>query len=129
MPDRRGSPGGSESLRREERLRRRADFKRCYEQGRRRHGAFSILYAAPNRLRHPRLGITVSRKVGKAFVRFRVKRRIREIYRRWSKRGKLPAIDLVVHVKPAAGSAEFADLSRELKGMLTHLIRSRPPGP
>ncbi len=128
MPGRRGSPGGSESLRREERLRRRADFKRCYEQGRRRHGAFSILYAAPNGLRHPRLGITVSRKVGKAFVRFRVKRRIREIYRRWSKRGKLPAIDLVVHVKPAAAAAEFRELRRELRGMLQQLIRPRTQG-
>lgn len=112
-----------ESLSRAERLCRGADYLKCYRKGRRKHGAFSVLYSAPNDLVHPRLGITVSRKVGRAVTRFRLKRRIREIYRRWSERSRLPAFDLVVHVKPPAAQASFAQLQRELRGQLSSLLR------
>ena len=100
-------------------MRRRSDYLRCYREGRRRHGALSILYSAPNELPHPRLGITASRKVGHAVTRVRLKRRIREIYRRWSERSRLPAFDLVVHLKPAAASASFDELRGELYTLLT----------
>ena len=116
MLEERGAPEAGESLSRAERLRRRSDFLRCYRRGRRRHGSLSILYSSPNEERHARLGITVSRKVGHAVVRHRVKRRIREIYRRWSGRRGLPPVDLVVHVKPEAASASFEELRRELHG-------------
>jgi ribonuclease P protein component len=108
----------SERLNREERLRRRADYLRCYRQGRRRHGAFAILYFVPNEQQHPRLGITASRKVGNAVTRQRLKRRVKEIYRRWKERDRLPPMDLVVHLKPAAARAEFIELAKELHRLL-----------
>lgn len=40
-----------------------------------------VLYARPNRLSGNRVGITVSKKLGGAVVRNRVRRRIREVYR------------------------------------------------
>ena len=61
-----------ESFPKRERLRRRTEYQRCYREGRRRHGDLMILYAAANELGHPRLGITVSRKVGNSVVRHRV---------------------------------------------------------
>jgi ribonuclease P protein component len=114
---------GVESLRPEERLTRGGDYQRAYRQGRRRHGSLWVLHWTSNGLEHPRLGITVSRKVGGAVVRVRTKRRIREIYRRWSERGQLPPIDLVVHVKPAAAAASFAETEKELQKQLRGLIR------
>ncbi len=114
-------PASSESLPRQQRLRRRREFQSCYQRGRRRHGALLILYAHPNRLGHPRLGITASRKVGGAVLRHRLKRRIREVYRRWSGRSGLPAMDLVVHVKPAAREADFPTLRREVIRLLRTL--------
>ena len=115
-----------ESLRRAERMRRRTEYLRCYRQGRRRHGNLLILYAVPNDLDHPRLGITVSRKVGNSVVRHRVKRRIREIYRRWSARSQLPSMDFMVHAKPAIAPASFPTLSSELTRLLaTWLPRAR----
>ena len=114
--------GTGERLPPEERLRKRADYLRCYRTGRRRHGALAILYFVPNQVGHPRLGITASRKVGGAVVRQRLKRRIREIYRRWKDRGNLPALDLVVHLKTEAGGSDFPamrdDLLRLLEGVL-----------
>ena len=107
----------------DERLRHRREFQNCYRRGRRRHGALLILYAFPNTLPPPRLGITASRKVGGAVVRHRLKRRIKEVYRRWSGRSDLPAVDLVVHVKPAAGESEFPQLRKELEQLLGSLKR------
>lgn len=98
----------------EHKLRRRADYLRCYRTGRRVHGQWATLHVVPNQLEQPRLGITVSRKVGRAVVRQRLKRRVREIYRRWSQRSHLPPLDVVVHLKPAAAQASFPSLSREL---------------
>jgi ribonuclease P protein component len=107
-----------ESFPKRERLRSRTEYQRCYREGRRRHGDLMILYAAANELEHPRLGITVSRKVGNSVVRHRVKRRLREIYRRWSERTNLPAMDFMVHLKPAAGRADFPTLATELTRLL-----------
>ena len=75
--------------------------------------------------RRPRLGITASRKVGKAVVRHRLKRRIKEIYRRWQDRGQLPASDLVVHLKPEAGKSDFPALRSELLRLLSGLRERR----
>ena len=125
MPPPQDSPapmGRDERLREAERLRRRADYLRCYRTGRRRHGSLAILYFIPNQLGHPRIGITASRKVGKAVVRHRLKRRIKETYRRWKRRGSLPAMDLIVHLKPEAGAADFPTFRGELLRLLGGLI-------
>ncbi len=81
-----------------------------------------MLHAVPNAIDAPRLGITVSRKVGGAVVRNRVKRRVREIYRRWSERARLPALDLVVAARPAAATAEFGVLKSEIERLLASLL-------
>ena len=107
----------------ETRLRRRTDYLRCYRTGRRRHGSLAIVYFVPNQLGHPRLGISASRKVGKAVVRQQIKRRIKEVYRRWQDRGKLPALDLVIHLKPEAGRSDFPGLRSELLRLLGGLPR------
>jgi ribonuclease P protein component len=127
MPDQRAFRRRGESLLREERLRKRADFQRCYERGRRRHSPLATLYFRERGedARFPRLGITVTRKVGGAVVRQRVKRRMREIYRRWSERRSLPAYDLVLHARPTAATAPFAQLEEEIQGLLMSLLQRR----
>lgn len=110
--------GSDERFALEHRLRRRADYQHCYRLGRRRHGPLATLYIAANQLGHPRLGITASKKVGKAVVRQQLKRRTREIYRRWPGRARLPAVDLVVHFKPDVAEADFQQLQDELWRLL-----------
>jgi ribonuclease P protein component len=131
MPDEerlpRSTPGATQRLPAEERLRQRKDYLRCYRTGRRRHGSLAILYFVPNQLEGPRLGITASRKVGKAVVRQRLKRRIKEIYRRWPHRSQLPAFDLVVHLKPEARGSDFPALRTELLRLFSGLREQRGP--
>lgn len=119
-----GAPAGpGERLRRGDRLRKRGEYLRCYRRGRRRHGALVTLYFLAGQAAAPRVGITVSRKVGGAATRYRIKRRLKEIYRRWSERSSLPALDLVLHVKPAASGASFEELRREVQGLMRPLLR------
>jgi len=131
MPDLIPRPGlepevrGSQRLVPRERLRRRADYLKCYRTGRRRHAALAILYFAPNQLEHPRIGITASRKVGPAVVRHRLKRRIREIYRQWKDRGRLPGLDLVIHLKTEAGASDFPALRSDLLRLLSGVLPRR----
>ena len=130
MPDEERQPRstpGTERLSAEERLRQRKDYLRCYRTGRRRHGSLAILYFVPNQLEGPRLGITASRKVGKAVVRQRLKRRIKEIYRRWPHRSQLPALDLVIHLKPEARASDFPSLRTELLRLFSALRERRGP--
>lgn len=117
-----GSAAG-ERLTRNETLRRSRDYLRCYRRGRRIGGALFRLHYARNDLGHPRLGITASRKVGGAVVRNRLKRRVREIFRRWPGRQELPPVDVVVHLQPPAREAEFATLRDDLVERLRRLER------
>jgi len=125
MPNLQASRILGESLLPEERLRRRADFLRCYKRGRRQYGQLVTLYVLERGQEAvcPRLGITVTRKVGGAVVRHKIKRRIREIYRRWSQRRQLAPYDILVHVKPKARQADFTTLQTEIQGLLLPLIR------
>lgn len=71
-----------------------------------------------------RLGLTVSRRVGGAVVRNRVKRRVREWFRTHHAifpKGK----DCVVVARPAAASATFAELGRELESVASRASAAR----
>src|SRR5712692_4106026 len=65
-----------------ERIRRRADFQQVYEHGAGVQGRYSTLFILPNKLDVGRLGIAATKKLGGAVQRNRVKRLIREVFRR-----------------------------------------------
>ena len=64
-----------------DRVRRRADFVRVQQQGRRVSGRFVTLLIHANDGTAPRLGLIASRKLGPAVARNRAKRRLREVFR------------------------------------------------
>ena len=58
-----------------------SQYKKIYRKGRSSVQSSLVIYAKENGLDHNRLGITASKKIGKAVVRNRCKRRLRELYR------------------------------------------------
>ena len=113
----------TERLTSDGKIRRRVDYQRCYREGRRQHGTFATLHIVPNSRGVARLGITVTRKVGPAVVRNRTKRRVREIYRRWSEREELLSLDMVLHLKPSARDCGFEELREDLLALWRPLTR------
>ena len=85
------------------RLSRSAEFERVYRQGRSKGNRFLVLYAFPRDEERgeagPRLGLSVSRRVGGAVDRTRVKRALREAF--WEEARRLPEdSDYVVVARP-----------------------------
>jgi ribonuclease P protein component len=102
-------------LRRAARLRDARDFGRVNRTGVRRAGRHFVAVVAPARTGAgaPRLGLAVSRRVGNAVARNRVKRRVREWFRH--ERASLPpGTDWVVIARAGAAELDTRAVAREL---------------
>ena len=100
------------------RIRQRSEYLALQGGGgtRRRSEHFTVI--TRNRADSPsRLGITASRKVGNAPVRSRVRRLVREFFRR-NRTSIQPPRDIVVIARPGAHRVPYRDIERELKGAL-----------
>jgi ribonuclease P protein component len=119
-----GRSASSEALPKEKRLAKRREFLRVYEAGRKLFSRYSVLFYAANDLPYSRIGITATKKSGKANVRNRLKRWTREVYRR--QRGPLDidsrSLDVVVNVKPNAVQATWGDYSLDLQRALKRVV-------
>ncbi len=94
------------------RLRRRREFLAVQERGRKLHGGAYVVLGLPNTTGAPRLGVTVSSRIGNAVVRNRVKRWVREAFR--AAAPELPSMDLVVIARSSAPEAGLAGARRAL---------------
>lgn len=104
-------------MKRKFRLVKSADFAKVRLEGRYWSNPLLTLGASPNDLAHSRFGFVVSRRIGKAVRRNRVRRLLRE-----ATRLRLPRIatgwDVVVIARGAAAQAEFRTLGESLDDLL-----------
>jgi len=84
-------------------------FQRLYRSSGYGNG-YLVLYARKNQTQSNRVGITVSKKLGKAHIRNRTRRRIREIYRLHEDKFQ-PGWDIVVVARSRAIDADFDQLT------------------
>jgi ribonuclease P protein component len=119
-----GLSASSEALPKEKRLAKRREFLRVYEAGRKLFSRYSVLFFAANGLPYSRIGITATKKSGKANVRNRLKRWTRETYRRQREPLGIDAraLDVVVNIKPNAAQAAWPDFSLDLQRALKRVV-------
>jgi ribonuclease P protein component len=110
------------------RLLRRNEFRRVYQEGRRRSAALCTVFYRSNGLRESRLGLTIPVAVGNAVLRNRVRRRVREVFR--LHRSSIPAgWDIVVNPRREVARLPFATLERELMRLFPQVPPPSAPPP
>ncbi len=102
----------------------RRDFVVLQRKGRRRHTPHFVVMTRPRQTGCSRLGITATRRFGNAVMRNRVKRRVREFFRR-HQADFVPSQDILVIPKPGAGQLSFRQISQELGRALSLAEKTR----
>lgn len=99
------------------RLTKNYEFINVYRAGRRWSCPFFTMYVVKNHLERTRLGVSVSKRIGKSVVRNKVKRRIKEIIRQNMdniKRG----YDIVISAKPDIVKCDYEKIKKEIINFL-----------
>jgi ribonuclease P protein component len=110
------------------RLLRRHEFLQVQEGGQKLPSECLLALVKRNGRAYTRLGLTVSSKVGNAVVRVRLRRVLRELFRK--RRAQWPAgLDVVLVVRSSAKEVSFAEMARAFDGVTRKLQRQFPPAP
>ena len=104
-------------LPREHRLRQSGDFARVRQQGKTFSHPWLVVAVTANGAALTRVGFSVSKRVGKAHVRNRVKRVLRAVVRQYLP-ALLPGFDVVVISRPAIAGQPFAAVDAVLRRQL-----------
>jgi ribonuclease P protein component len=102
-------------VRGEQYLTKKNQYEAVYHSGKYQAGKELVIRVLPNGLDISRYGITVSRHIGKAVVRNKIKRRIREILRRIT---LPPGFDIVIIARTAAAGADYSEMKKTTEEIL-----------
>ncbi len=96
---------------------KRRDFELVFKEGINSAAKYFIIYVKKNGLTYNRLGLSVSKKIGKAVARNRIKRLLREAIRKVSE--KIPLnYDFIVIAKKSSSEAKLEDIVRDMRKSL-----------
>lgn len=114
--------GTDRTYSRASRLRARKLYLEVYEHGHRVSGSYFVLFGLKGGTPTSRLGITATKKFGHAVARNRIKRVVREVFRK-NRRLAVTPIDVVVNVKPGARGLSYARLEADFTSRFGELAR------
>jgi ribonuclease P protein component len=100
----------------EEKIRKNAEFRAVYRRGKSFSNNLLVLYVFRNNKGTNRIGISVSKKVGKSVIRSRVKRLISESYRLNKAYYKI-SYDFVVIARNSANDRSYEEINKALKNL------------
>ncbi|MDI6796831.1 MAG: ribonuclease P protein component [Desulfatibacillaceae bacterium] len=110
----------------ESRLKKRSQFLDLSSRGKRVQNSLFIAVYDSSLAHCPRLGITVTKKVGNAWVRNRIKRRVREFFRQ--NRHLLPqALDINIIAKKMAADADHESCRKALESLFGRIAKGASP--
>lgn len=93
------------------------DFRRLYRSGKSEAGGFVVVYLKPNKLGINRVGFTVGKQLGKAVVRNRTKRLMRESLRLVEDR-LMVGYDMIIVARNRAADKTYDQISKDLRYVL-----------
>lgn len=105
-------------MRKQLRLRNRADFSRVYRSGKSFANSQFVVYISKQRNADPfRCGISASKKIGNAVVRNRMRRVIKEVVRKLEPKiaAYAPQVDIIIIVRKPATLLSFAELEKSIQ--------------
>ncbi len=100
-----------------ERIRKKKDFSYLYKKGRLTRGTYFNLIFLPNGLSYSRMAVVASKKIGNAVQRNRVRRRVRELFRRNKELLTLP-VDMIVVTKKGVQDASWENMRIQYLAMV-----------
>ena len=104
-------------MRRQYRLRRSSDFQQVRQNGKFYASPIMVLAFLRNELDYSRFGFVVSKRLGKAVQRNKIKRRMREVTRLCMSRIE-PGFDLVFIARLPIQQANYAEIEQSLRHLL-----------
>jgi ribonuclease P protein component len=110
------------SFKKKHRLLKKKDFQRVFDEHRKLLGKFFKMYYRPGTT--PRLGIITSSSYGKAHIRNRFRRHIREAFRH--SQHQIP-LELIVVPTPIAKNASYKDIFEELALLVQNILSKKKP--
>ena len=110
-----------------QRLRKTRQFEPVYRARNVLVGQYVVIYVLPNEGEYSRLGVSVSRKVGNAVRRNRIKRIFREAFR-LSKNEMLSGLDIIMIPRRGKSDWPMKEVKAELVRLLAEFVQKRQGG-
>jgi ribonuclease P protein component len=98
-------------------IRKRRDFELVFKEGISFRSQYLVLYARPNELNINRLGLSVSKKIGKAVIRNRIRRLLKEAVKKLF-RDSTVSYDVVIVARKLSAKGGLDDFIRGIKRSL-----------
>ena len=100
-------------------LKKDCDFRKVYKHGKSFANRYLVMYILENKSDSSRIGISVSKKVGNAITRNKIRRRIKESYRLNIDANVKYGYDIVFIARVAIKEADYKDIEKSMN----HLIK------